>query len=81
MTAWTKTQKIIINLLSDGLPHPSHMIRNEIDPQLGMSAVRVHIKNIRDKLPPGQTIICEWHHRQYCYRWIRLLHSSCDGKR
>ena len=80
---FTKTEKSILELLSDGQGHDLGELRKLLPDELGDRVnVRVHIYNIRKKLEPeGETILCEMRWRKGFYRHVRLLHSSHDGKR
>lgn len=80
---FTETEQLIINILSDGLPHNRHELRKAIDGEFAtLNTVNVHLYSIRRKIRPlGQDIICEFSNRRICYRQVRLLASASDGKR
>jgi len=72
---FTKTQRAILDVLSDGGPHPREELRQCLDDELAsLAAMRVHLSELRKLLrPQGQDIICELRHRKTHYRHVRLL--------
>lgn len=67
----TPTQLRIYQLLSDGERHTKPEIHACLDDELsGVSGVRVHIKNLRDKLPPDRIILCECASLTIYYRMV-----------
>jgi hypothetical protein len=72
---FTPTQRRIIALLADGLPHTRREVFGCLDDDLAqLSAIKRHLSVIRTMLRPvGQDIICELHRRSICYRHVRLL--------
>lgn len=80
---FTATQRKMLAVLADGLPHSRHELKACLyDDQGHYSNVRVHLSSIRQKIRPrGQDIICEYYKRTLYYRHVRLLASATDGKR
>jgi hypothetical protein len=71
---WTPTQRRIINLLADGLPHARGELRRCLHDELGdESNVRFHIHRIRRQLPSHEAIVCEIWRGRITYRHVRLL--------
>lgn len=76
VNGWTPTEKRIIDLLSDGLPHT----RDEVfkclwDDQSNLDAIKGHLSRMRDKAP-HLDIVCTLHHRRICYRLVRRLRDE-----
>jgi DNA-binding CsgD family transcriptional regulator len=72
--AFTDTEKRILALLSDGMPHTRDEIRSVLNDNMATnSCLKSHISHIRDKLPAGQRVICELNGRGIQYRHVRLL--------
>lgn len=76
---FTKTQNAILAVLSDGQPHTREELHKCLpDDMTELSAVRVHVCNIRKVLRlMGQDIVCELRHRKIHYRHVRVL---CHGR-
>lgn len=71
---FTVTEKKLLEILSDGMPHSKYQLLEVLDDGLAaVGALRVHITNIRKKLPAGQIIVCEYARQQTFYRHARLL--------
>lgn len=75
---FTKTQQIIIDMLSDGKPHFITDLIRACDGQAKLSAVQMHISNIRSKIrPKGMDIVClnegNMQYRRKRYQMVRLL--------
>ncbi len=72
---FTKTQNAILVVLSDGQPHTREELHKCLpDDMTEMSAVRVHVCNIRKVLRTrGQDIICELKNGGIHYRHVRIL--------
>lgn len=66
---YTPTEKRIMDLLSDGMAHPVPIILERCfeDELTTASSLRVHITNLRDKIPNGYDIVS----RNGSYRLIR----------
>lgn len=72
---FTKTQNAILAVLSDGQPHTREELHRCLpDDMTEMSAVRVHVCNIRKVLRlKGQDIVCELKNGRIHYRHVRIL--------
>lgn len=76
--AFTRTEQKIIDLLSDGLPHPRRQLQQCLPGEMGEAeeaddfrTLRVHIYNIRRKLPQNELIVCEVAEKGLiCYRHV-----------
>lgn len=78
MKPWTRIERRILTLLSDGYPHKRDELLqclSEDDPKLASrGALRTHISKIRSRLVPrGHNIVCEMNKGQYWYRHIVML--------
>lgn len=75
---YTPTQRMLLEVLSDGLPHKRDDLRRLIDPDLCERAtLRVHISHLRHHLRlDGQNILCVWHKRVWCYQQVKLINPS-----
>lgn len=76
---YTPTQKRILAVLSDGLPHTrDELMRCLNDDMAEEGTLKAHIQMIRNKLRPiGQNIISECHGRgSFFYRLTRLISVS-----
>ena len=75
---FTPTERRILSLLSDGLPHKRKEVHGCLDDDLAaMAAIRWHIMNLRTKLRrSGQDIVCELVGRTINYRQVRLLNHN-----
>lgn len=73
--ALSATQRAMLHVLSDGLPHRRAELHACLPDELArQQAVNVHLTRIRKYLlPHGQTIICELVNRSISYRHVRLL--------
>ena len=78
VNGFTKTQRNILAILSDGFRHsPQELHKALWDEMSAVQAVRPHIFHIRQKLRPmGQDIVCEYYGRKYWYRHVRLITSG-----
>ncbi|GEM_PF-3446107 len=78
MTNLSVPQQIVLELLSDGLPHTKDEIREALEkPDMSNVTLRSVIYRARRNLAgTGQTIVCEYFHRKTHYRWVRLLSSG-----
>lgn len=80
---FTPTQRRILAVLNDGMPHNRGELWACIGDDKGVpSLLSQHISNIRKHLRPiGQDIICEFANRTLNYRHVRLLASTYDGRK
>ena len=79
---FSPTQRKILAILSDGLPHKLDELTACMDSLTNPRTLHSHLATIRIHLrPQGEDIICQFIQRQRQYRHVRLLHSSNDGKR
>lgn len=80
---FTPTQRRILDVLADGLPHTREELHGCLNDDLGtLSNLWAHVSNIRKVLRPrGEDIVCVYHLRRLCYRHVRLLANPNDGKR
>ena len=78
---YTPTQKRILEVLKDGLPHPREEVVGCIADELAQSnAIRVHLTLLRRKLNPiGLHITIEYVRMKMHYRLVRLLTSADTG--
>lgn len=76
MPPFTPTERRMLAMLADGLPHRKKELHLCLGDELSdFSTVRVHIHNIRKKLRRyGQDIVCELSSRRIFYRHVRSLH-------
>ncbi len=84
MNDYTPTQQRLLSVLADGLSHTRAELRACINDELaGPGALWSHLHLLRKRLrPSGEDVICELRNgRIICYRHVRLLASSTDGKR
>lgn len=82
VNGYTPTEKRILAVLSDGLPHKRHEIHACLcDDLSGLTAIQAHISNIRKRLRAiGEEIVCELSGGTITYRHVRLLSSPYDGR-
>jgi|SRR5580658_10449155 hypothetical protein len=75
--SFTPVQQRIMDLLSDGLPHTRREIHGCLrDEQSKVSAIGVHISDIRKKvLPTGYTFVCTLSSRKIRYRYVQLVND------
>lgn len=71
----TPTERKILDVLSDGLPHTRAEVHACLPDELGdMSNVWVHISNLRGKLrATGRDVACVYRNRRRHYQLFRLL--------
>lgn len=70
---YTPTEKTILELLNDGLPHRLDDIKEVLEDKLmEVHTVRQHISNLRKKLV-GYDVTSTYHDCRYCYRLVKLL--------
>jgi hypothetical protein len=81
-TKLTPTQRRMLSLLADGLPHTREELHACLnDEQADLSSIQGPISNLRKLMRPhGHDIICELHKRAISYRHVMLLPSPTDGK-
>lgn len=77
---YTPTQRKMLAVLSDGLPHPRAelhaCLNDELQPH---DHIHPHLDGIRKHIrPKGQDIICQLLNKRCCYRLIRLLAGPND---
>jgi hypothetical protein len=74
---FTKVEKRILDVLSDGLPHRKEELHPCLSDELGpVTNAQRHISSIRKKIrPKGEDIVCELVARRINYRHVRLLRS------
>lgn len=74
-SGFTATERRILNLLADGMPHRTNELLDCLNDELGtMNTVRVHVCAIRKKLRIlGHDLVCEVNHRSTYYRQVRQL--------
>lgn len=74
---FTATEKKIIDVLSDGLPHRREELHACLPDELGDRInLNLHISNIRKKIVGrGEDIVCQLRNRRIHYRHVRMLHS------
>lgn len=78
VNGYTPTEQRILTVLSDGQAHPRKELLACLNDDMAVAhTLRHHIRNIRRKLPEGQTIVFEvgFQFKPY-YRHIRLLCSN-----
>lgn len=75
---YTATEKKLLAILSDGMPHRRDELLSVLPDELGsFGNVRKHLTQIRKRLRPrGEDVLCEYYKRSYYYRHVRLLKSS-----
>lgn len=78
---FTPTEKRILTVLSDGLPHTRQELHRCLSDELAeLSAIQPHISRIRRRLQnKGQDIVCVLCNRQIQYQHVRILNSAYDG--
>ena len=74
----TPTQRAMLDVLADGLPHTREELHACLPDELGVIGnIRPHITAIRKVLRPrGQDIICETAYRRTRYRHVRMLNMT-----
>lgn len=71
---FTPTERRILNVLADGLPHRREELHACLPDELGAVAnVYMHVTNLRRKLAKrGEAILCEFYLGSYYYRHVLL---------
>jgi DNA-binding response OmpR family regulator len=79
---FTDTERKILGILADGLPHTRPELHACLPDELSsLTTIQFHISRIRKKLRPfGQDIVCELNNG-IKYRRVQLLVPAADGKR
>jgi hypothetical protein len=74
-SAYTPTQRRMLRLLQDGLPHARAELKACLVDDLGnWNNVQVHISRLRKRLrPKGQDILCVVANQKISYRQVRLF--------
>lgn len=73
----TPTERRIYEMLSDGERHTKPELHSCLDDELSdVRGVRVHIKSLRDKLPPDRIILCECASLTIYYRMVCPLYPD-----
>ena len=82
INGFTPTQKRMLELLSDGLPHRREELHKCLEDDLSqLNAIQPHISRIRDKIRgKGEDIICVYFERTIGYQHVRVLYSANDGR-
>ena len=76
----TPTEARILAALSDGMAHRTIELVKVIDPLATTKNLQDHVRSIRVKLREvGEDIVCEYAHRKFYYRHVRLLANPYDG--
>jgi hypothetical protein len=80
---FTPTERRILAVLADGLPHPrKEIIACMEDPLAQAKSIHKHLGSLKIKLRyRGQEILCQLIGKCLFYRQIRHLHSPYDGYR
>jgi hypothetical protein len=75
---FTKTQLLMLAVLSDGQPHRREELHAILPDDLGpMKNIRPHISKIRKLIrPQGLDVACVWYKRNFCYQQVRLLNAG-----
>ena len=79
---YTPTERRMLELLKDGLPHTRQELHACLEDDLaGITAIQAHLSRIRKRLRGiGEEIVCEYYLRTLHYRHVRLLNSPYDGR-
>lgn len=79
---YTPTQKRMLDLLGDGLPHTRQALHACLWDENGpLSNIWSHVSLLRKRLRPlGRDIVCEIVNRRICYRQVVLLPRETDLK-
>jgi hypothetical protein len=78
----TTTQKRMMAVLSDGLPHDRHELHACLDDELSaLTAIQPHLTYIRKAIRGrGEDVLCVYHGRTVKYQHVRVLYSPYDGR-
>ena len=79
---FTPTEKKMLKLLADGLPHTRRELHAILyDDQGALSNIQVHLSRIRRKIKhTGKGIICELSSRRICYRLVHLVRCKVESE-
>ena len=79
---YTPTEKRMLKLLSDGLPHKRQELHSCLEDELSqLDAIQPHLSRIRHRIRAvGEDIICVLHQRTIAYQHVRTLCSPYDGR-
>lgn len=74
----TPTQRRMLKVLADGLPHSREELHACLDDELGpVSNIKAHLTYLRRKLRPrGEDIFCVRTFGGMHYRYVRIISSS-----
>jgi hypothetical protein len=71
---YTPCERRILKMLSDGDRHLASELMSCLNDELSLrSSLSTHIGNLRNKIPPGQYIVCEISYKKTYYRHVILL--------
>ena len=78
----TPTQRRMLGLLSDGLPHPRRELVDLLwDQASHPSTIQMHISNLRKKIAhKRQDIACVLWNRKICYRLVGIIRPRTLGR-
>lgn len=75
---FTSDQRRILDVLSDGLPHRREELRFG-DGLRSIGSIKKQVCLIRKILREhDQDIVCTWHNRCWCYRWVASLTATIE---
>ncbi len=73
----TAIEKRIVAVLADGMRHNRDELRLAMSEDANLNALAANIFRIRPKLrAKGEDIICEYYHKRFYYRHVRLIASN-----
>jgi DNA-binding CsgD family transcriptional regulator len=80
MARFTPTEKRMLRVLSDGLPHSRDELQLCLWDNLGaVSNIRCHLTSIRRKLRPrGEDVLCVIHRSRPAYRHVKLICTNLN---
>lgn len=72
---YTPTQRKMLAVLSDGLPHSKAELHSCLHDDLGaVENIQIHLTNIRKRIrPKGEDILTQFIDRRLHYRLVRLI--------
>lgn len=75
----TVTERAILEILNDGMAHTRDELFVCLPNQDGtFDNLKIHIHNLRTKLPEGHTIICQLLNKRLHYRRVRIYNPDED---
>jgi len=79
---FTPTEKRMLEVLRDGLPHAREELHACLDDDLSRrSSIQPHITRLRSKLEGrGEGILCVLYESKPHYQQVRFLASAYDGR-